>query len=122
MDKVESILTAHPEVNVIWAANEGGTVGAVNAVKAHGSAGKVVVFGTDMSEQLADFLLADDNVLQAVTAQKPYDMGSMAVQTAVKVLKGEPVEKKVLLPGVLYSRSDLAAVKAIKAQLQELVK
>src|SRR5262249_48850784 len=31
--KVEAILTAHPEVNLIWAANEGGTVGAVTAVK-----------------------------------------------------------------------------------------
>ena len=119
---VENILTAHPDITIIWAANEGGTVGAVTAVKTAGLAGKVAVFGTDMSEQLADFLLADDNVLQAVTAQKPYDMGALAVETAVKVLRGEPVEKKIALTGVLYSRKENEAVKAYKAQIQKLAK
>lgn len=101
---VESILTAHPDLDMIWAANEGGTVGAVNAVKNAGKAGKVAVFGTDVSEQIAGFLLSQDNILQAVTGQKPFDIGTMAVETALKVLQKSPVEKKVALPGVTYSR------------------
>src|SRR5207247_607528 len=68
---VSEILTKKP--NVIWAANEGGTVGAVTAVRSAGKAGQVVVFGTDISAQLIDFLLDDDGVLQAVTAQKPFE-------------------------------------------------
>jgi len=47
----------------------------------------VVVFGTDMSEQIADFLLADDGILQAVTGQKPFDIGAMAVDTALRAVK-----------------------------------
>ena len=74
--KAGDILTAHPEVNVIWAANEGGTVGAVMAVKNSGRAGKVLVFGTDTGEQLAEFLLNDDDILQAVTGQRPFEIGS----------------------------------------------
>jgi ABC-type sugar transport system substrate-binding protein len=101
---VENILTAHPDVNIIWAANEGGTVGAVMAVKNAGKAGKVVVFGTDISEQIGGFLLSPDNILQAVTGQKPFDIGGMAVETAVKTAKGETVEKKVALPGILLTR------------------
>ena len=97
--KVGDILTANPGVNVIWAANEGGTEGAVMAVKNSGKAGKIAVFGTDTDEQLANFLLSDDNILQAVTGQQPFEIGRLAVEAAVKALKGEPVEKKTLSPG-----------------------
>ena len=120
--KVGDILTANPNVDIVWAANEGGTVGAVMAVKNAGKAGKVAVFGTDNSEQLANFLLDGDRVLQAVTGQRPFEIGSTAVDAAAKALKGERVEKKVSLPGVLLTREKPDEVKQFKARLQELSK
>lgn len=120
--KTGDILTANPGINIIWSINEGGTVGAVMAVKNARKAGKVVVFGTDNSEQLANFLLDDDNVLQAVTGQTPFEIGSLAVDAAVKVLKGENVEKKISLPGVLMSREKPDEVKQFKDRLKELSK
>jgi ABC-type sugar transport system substrate-binding protein len=120
--KVGDILTANPGVNIVWAANEGGTVGAVMAVKNAGKAGKVAVFGTDMSDQLANFLLDKDKVLQAVTGQRPFEIGSMAVDAAVKALRGEKVEKKISLPGTLYSREKPDEVRQFKEQLKELSK
>jgi ABC-type sugar transport system substrate-binding protein len=118
--KVGDILTANPNVNIIWAANEGGTVGAVMAVKNAGKAGKVAVFGTDNSEQLSNFLLDDDHILQAVTGQRPFDIGSKAVEAAVSVMKGQQVEKKVSLPGVLLSRERPEEVKQFKEHLKQL--
>ncbi|MBP2671927.1 MAG: sugar transporter substrate-binding protein [candidate division NC10 bacterium] len=120
--KGSDILTAHPDLNILWAANEGGTVGCVMAVKNSGRTGKVVVFGTDASEQLADFLLADDNILQAVTGQQPYDIGFQALEAAVKTLNGQPVEKKTALPGLLLSRADTAGILAFKGRLAQLTK
>ena len=120
--KVGDILTANPDVRVIWSANEGGTVGAVMAVKNAGKAGKIAVFGTDTSEQLAGFLLDDANILQAITGQRPFEIGSMAVESAVKVLKGEKVEKNVSLPGVLLTREKPDEVKQFKERLTELSK
>lgn|SRR5512140_439907 len=120
--KVNDILTANPGVNVIWAANEGGTTGAVMAVKNSGKAGRVVVFGTDTDEQLANFLLADDNILQAVTGQQPFEIGRLAVEAAVKTLKGEPVDKKRSLPGVLLTRNKPDEVKAFKERLSALTR
>jgi ABC-type sugar transport system substrate-binding protein len=120
--KAGDILTAHPDLDILFAANEGGTVGAVMAVKNAAKAGKVVVFGTDTGEQLADFLLADDNVLQAITGQRPFEIGSMALEAAVKILNGEPVEKKVSLPGLLLTRRDPEAVRQFKVRLKELSK
>jgi ABC-type sugar transport system substrate-binding protein len=116
---VENILTAHPDVNIIWAANEGGTVGAVTAVRNAGKAGQILVFGTDISEQMADFLLAEDGILQAVTGQKPFEIGDLAVQSALKALKGEKIEKKVSLPGILFTRAQPDEVKKYKQYLQE---
>ncbi len=105
-DVVQGVLTANPDVNIIWAANEGGTIGAVTAVKNLGKAGKVYVFGTDMSEQIGMFLLDNESILQAVTAQKPIEIGKMVIESAVKSIKGETIDKKVELPGMLYTRDD----------------
>jgi len=116
------ILTAHPDLNIIWAANEGGTVGAVMAVKNAGKAGKVAVFGTDIGDQLMDFLLAEESILQAITGQRPFEIGSMAVSAAVRTLKGEAVEKKVSLPGQLLSRQKPDDVRQFKEHLKSLSK
>jgi ABC-type sugar transport system substrate-binding protein len=119
--KAGDILTAHPDLDIFWAANEGGTVGCVMAVKNAGRTGKVVVFGTDASEQLADFLLSDDDVLQAVTGQRPYEIGQHAVDAAVKTLNGKPVDRTSKLPGLLLSRSDPQGIRAFRARLAELI-
>lgn len=118
--KVGDILTANPHVNIIWAANEGGTVGAVMAVKNAGKAGKVVVFGTDNSEQLSNFLLDNDHILQAVTGQRPFDLGSKSVEAAMAALNGQPVEKKMSLSGVLLTRDKPEEVKQFLEHLKQL--
>ncbi|NRA20938.1 MAG: substrate-binding domain-containing protein [Oceanospirillaceae bacterium] len=114
------IITANPNINIIFAANEGGTVGAVQAVRNAGKQGKIFVFGVDGTEQLVSFLLQDDNVLQAVTAQQPYAMGKMAVEMAIAAVKGETTPKKVIVPVLGLSRTDQAAVKAFQKALLSL--
>lgn len=116
--KVGDILTANPDVNIIYAANEGGTIGAVLAVKNAGKAGQIAVFGTDSSEQLLDMLQAPDNVLQAITSQQPVKVGQLAVEAALQSLRGAAVEKTTLLPGTLLSRAEPEGVKAFAAQLK----
>jgi len=110
----ENILQANPNINILWSENEGGTVGEVIAVHSMNLQNKVFVFGTDISVQLADFLLADDNVLQAVTGQSPRLMGSQSIKAAVSVLKGEKVEYYHVVPNAFYSRDDLNAVRQFK--------
>ena len=52
------MLTAHPEINVIWACNDGGTIGAAMAVQQAGLAGKVFVFGYDGGDQQTSMILS----------------------------------------------------------------
>jgi simple sugar transport system substrate-binding protein/ribose transport system substrate-binding protein len=119
--KAGDILTANPGVNLLYSANEGGTVGAVLAVQNAGKAGKIAVFGTDVSEQLISFLLSPNDILQAITAQRPVEVGRMAVESALKVLRHEPVEKKTYLRGVLLARENPAAVQEYEAQLKQWI-
>jgi ABC-type sugar transport system substrate-binding protein len=98
------MLQANPDINVLWAANEGGTVGHVLAVQSSGLQGEVFVFGTDMNLQMAQMLQSDDNVLQGVTGQAPYQMGFDAFVTALHVLNGEAVEPLQNTPTIFFGR------------------
>ncbi|MEM1285124.1 MAG: substrate-binding domain-containing protein [Pseudomonadota bacterium] len=114
------IITANPDLNIIYAANEGGTVGAVQAVRNAGKEGEIFVFGVDGTEQLVGFLLDDDNVLQAVTAQQPYVMGQMAVEAAIAAIGGETTEEAVIVPVLGLTRTDRPAVEEFQDYLQSL--
>jgi simple sugar transport system substrate-binding protein/ribose transport system substrate-binding protein len=109
------ILTANPDVQVIFASNEGGTIGATMAVQQAGLAGKVFVFGYDGSDQTTSMVLDEANILQGVVTQDPYHMGYNAVEVLIKVINGEDVAgmgEIQIVPGEYLGRSDADAVKA----------
>ena len=113
--QVTDMLTAHPEINVIWASNEGGTIGAVMAVKQAGKAGKIFVFGYDGSDQLTTMLLNGDNILQGTVAQDPYAQGYRAVEALVAAINGTAspdAGKMTIVPGTYLGATDPAGVKA----------
>lgn len=109
------LLTANPDINIIFAANDGGTKGAVNAVKNAGLAGKVFVFGIDVDPQVIEMLKSDDNILQASNGQDPYTMGFKAMETLISALKGQDVSaskgKTIIVPGKLADRSNPDSLK-----------
>ena len=113
----ENVLQANPNINVLWSENEGGTVGEVIAVRSMNLAGKVFVFGTDISPQLADFLLDKDNVLQAVTGQSPRVMGTLAIKAAVSVVNGKSVDSYGVVPNAFFSRDMRTQLNAYKAEM-----
>lgn len=107
----EAMLQAHPDINVLWAANEGGTVAHANAVKTLGLSGKVAVFGTDMNNQMGQMLMADDNILQGVTGQAPFQMGYDSLVAALAVLNSEKVEATTNTPTIFFGRGADALIK-----------
>ncbi len=118
----QDMMTAHPEINVIWSANEGGTIGATMAVKQAQKAGEIVVFGTDASVQLANFLLDKDNILQSVTGQQPYEIGTQSSIALAKAIKGEPVEEYVIIHGINLTREDPEKIKEFIKIQRELTR
>src|SRR5581483_3072325 len=106
----EAMLQAHPEINLLWSANEGGTVAETLAVKSSGLQGKVFVFGTDMNNQMGQFLQSSDNILQGVTGQAPYQMGVDSFNAAIDVLNGKTVPELTNTPTIFFGRGDDATI------------
>lgn len=116
------ILTAHSDVNIIYGANDGGTIGATMAVKNAGKAGKCFVFGIDTGDQQIAMLKDKDNILQAVTGQDPYNMGFKAMEILIKGLKGGDVSaskgKTEIVAGTLLSRDNPDGIAKFEADLK----
>lgn len=87
----ENMLQANPDAKAIFAHNDEMALGAIGAAKSAGS--KLLIVGFDGT---ADGLKAiQDGDMAATIAQQPDKMGEMAVDTAVKIAKGEKVEKSI---------------------------
>lgn len=111
----DGIMTANPELNVIIAVNDGGTIGSAQAVVNAGKQNDILVFGHDGSEQIASMILDDNNPLQAVVAQDPYGQGYSAMKLLIGAINGddytETKGKCQYLDGIVLSKADLEAVK-----------
>ena len=108
------ILTAYPEVNCMFGASEQSTIGCALAVDNAGLAGKVFVFGTDISQQTIDLLRDEKNILQVTTGQNGYNEGCKAMEVLVKAIEGEDVSEykgvTTYLIGDTYRRDDEEAM------------
>jgi simple sugar transport system substrate-binding protein len=100
----QDILTANPDLDMIWAVNEGGTVGARSAIAASGNVGTTVVFGTDISPQITEFLKAGDGILLATTGQDTKAIAKAAFDAGMKAIDGTKSDPfDILVAGVLFT-------------------
>ena len=89
----EDILTANPDLDAIFAANEPGVLGAAEAVRQAGKAGEVVIVGWDASPE--EIQGVEDGVISALVVQNPFRMGYDGVNAAVKIVReGATVESQ----------------------------
>jgi ribose transport system substrate-binding protein len=79
------ILTAHPDLNAIFAANEPGVVGAAQAVRQAGKAGKIVIVGWDAAPD--EVKGVQNGEISALVVQNPFRMGFDAVNAIVKKIR-----------------------------------
>ena len=108
----ENMLTAHPDLNGIFASNESTTIGAAQALRSRPR--KVKLVGFDWSPTLLDDLKS--GLIDSLVIQDPFKMGYQAVLSAVKHLEGQPVTRIVELAPQLIDRGNLNDA-AIQAQL-----
>ncbi|CAN5876526.1 ABC transporter substrate-binding protein [soil metagenome] len=79
------ILTAHPDLDAIYAANEPGVLGAAEAVRQSGKAGDITIVGWDTAPD--EIKGVKEGVVTALVAQNPFRMGYDGVNSAVKNLR-----------------------------------
>jgi len=101
----ENILTAHPEVNGLFASAEPSSVGAAQALKSRGLAGKVKLVAFDSSEGLVADLSA--GVIDALIAQDPFKIGYEGVKAVTEKLDGKSPAKNIDLSATVITKADL---------------
>ena len=95
----EDFLTAHPDLDAIFASAEPATIGAAQAVKARGLAGKIKIVGFDTSPTLVEDLEA--GVIDSLILQDPFTMAYRAFKTLEEKIEGGTPPRRIDLPPVL---------------------
>jgi ribose transport system substrate-binding protein len=101
----ENILTAHPDLNGIFASSEPSSIGAALALKARGLSGKVTLVAFDSSDSMIEDLRA--GAIDAMVVQDPHRMGYEAVKTLVDKLNGKKPPKRLDLNAIVVRERDL---------------
>jgi ribose transport system substrate-binding protein len=91
----QNMLQAHPEIDTLFACNDMMALGALEAIQAAGKTGKVRVIGFDAVDDARKAMMAGTMV--ASVAQFPAEMGRLAVESAVALIRGQkpPPEHQV---------------------------
>jgi ribose transport system substrate-binding protein/inositol transport system substrate-binding protein len=102
---VENWLQTGTEINAIVANNDGMAMGALKAVEDAKMLDKVKIYGLDATP---DALAAvKDGRLSATISQGTSAQGAKAMETAVKLVKGEKVDAEILLDFILITKANV---------------
>ena len=93
----QNMLQAHANIDTVFAASDLMALGAIEAIAAAGKTGKIRVVGFDALDDAKKAIAA--GTMDASVAQFPAEMGRVAVESAVKAMRGEalPADVKVKL-------------------------
>jgi len=101
----EDILTAHPDLSGMFCSCEASTLGAVQATKNRGVAGRVKIVGFDTSQTLLEDL--EQGEIDSLVVQNPFRMGYLAVKTLVDHIRGGRPEKRIDTGATLVTADNL---------------
>ena len=105
MAAAENILTAHPDLDGLFASAEPGSVGTALALKSRGLSGKVKFVSFDSSDGLVEDLKG--GTIDAMVVQDPFQIGFTAVKTLVDKLHAQTPPKKIDLAAQVIRKQDL---------------
>lgn len=107
MDMTTNWITAGQPIDVVFANNDEMAIGAVQALKAAGvSMDDVVVIGIDATQDGLAAMAAGE--LDVTVFQNAKGQSASAVDAAVSLVRGEPVEKQVWVPFELVTPKNMA--------------
>jgi ribose transport system substrate-binding protein len=115
LDRAIDMLTAHADLNGMFASNESSTVGAVQAIKQKGLAGKVILGGFDSSPNLIDDLKA--GAIDSLVLQDPFKMGYEGVKAIVDKMNGLTPQRRLDTGVKLLTKENLDTT-----EMQRLIK
>jgi ribose transport system substrate-binding protein len=109
MSVTTDMLTANPDVTGIFGMNDPSALGAVLAVEQAGKTAQIKVTGVDGSPEAVQELTREGSPFIGSATQNPGEMVRQAIQAAVAMTEGKPLEEtNVMIPSVLVTRDNVA--------------
>ena len=118
----QDMLSANPDLTVIYAANDDSAIGAQRALETAGksAADGFILIGFDGADGALD--LIEQGLMSATVAQDPYGQGVKAVETVLALLEGgdpgfgDAATRTVFFPVEIVTAENLADFRAAKAE------
>ncbi len=92
-DETKKLLESNPKISLISGLNLHSTIGSARAVHDLGMDGEVIIIGFDNVTEAIQ--LMTEGVITGLVVQKPFNMGFLGIENAVKAAKGEKVNEVV---------------------------
>lgn len=92
----ENILTAHPDLDGIFASAEANSIGAIQALESRGLGGKIKLVTFDTSDMHVEAF--KKGIIDVMLVQDPVRIGYEAVRSLAMKLNGQTPEKRIDLP------------------------
>lgn len=103
----QNMLQAHADIDTVFAASDLMALGAIEAIAAAGKTGRIRVIGFDALDDAKKAIAA--GTMEASVAQFPAEMGRVAVESAVKVIRGESLPADVKVRLELVTRQNVSS-------------
>jgi len=101
----QNMLQAHPDIDSVFACSDLMALGAVEAIAAANKTGKIRVIGFDALDDAKKAIAA--GTMEASVAQFPAEMGKAAVESAVKVIRGETLPADINVKLALVTKDNV---------------
>ncbi len=105
LEVTENILTANPNLDAIYAANEPGVLGAAEAVRRAGKEGDITIVGWDTAPD--EVKAVEDGVVSALVAQNPFRMGYDGTNAAVDAIRSDAQLEDIDTGSTLVTQDNL---------------
>ncbi len=102
---ISAALAKDPDLAGVFATNLFTAQGVATGVKQAGKSGQVKVIGFDAGPDQIKQLQAGD--VQALVAQKPYDIGLQGVEQALKAINGDEVTKEIQTESLVVTKDNM---------------
>ena len=105
LEAMEDILTAHPDVNLLVAENDAMGIGALKAIGEAGKTGNITVVGYDGQKEAYE--LIRQGKFGATALNSPRELAKLVVESVVRYLNGQRLDKIIHTPAVLITRENV---------------
>lgn len=121
---MQQALAETPDIRGVFAASDPMALGAAAAVAAAGRTGEICIVGFDALPETLGAI--DQGRISATVGQQPHSIGRIAVDSALRLVRGEPVEPLILTDVTLVTSASLLssalnALEILPLAMQEAV-